>query len=187
MARRKNNHIFVVRSGRVKARLMRRANYEDIMRIKKLLYFVKLDMEENNLPMWDKDYPTKEMIIDDIKNNGVFLYYEYDILKGMFARRRRMPGYMREVAFKPANKPVYISKICVHPKYRNVGHATRIFDFILRYAEVNQFDAIRCSIDKRDTISIEMFEEANFKRKKKIVDCYGKKHVVYEYNMNYEE
>ena len=180
LVNKRNRHLYIAPSSKPKSKVMKRATHFDMMDILKLLFRVKLNMEEKGQSFWDKTYPTREDIEEALKSKGVFLYYEYDILKGMFVRSRKIPKYLRNVVFKNTKKPVYLSKLCVHPKYRRRGHGSNILDFVLRYAALNKFDSIRCSVDRDQKIMIKMLENFGFKRKKKLVEFRGRKHIVYE-------
>lgn len=149
---------------------------EDIQDIQKLYQ----DIKDNTYTLWDKDYPSEELIKWDIERNGLWgVFDDNSLIAISYAGERCEDGeedFTWQDTFK---KRGTFARIGVSPEYQHKGVGTYLVDFILDKLRFQGFDGVRILVGAQNTNAIKLYTKFGF------VNCgsierYGHKYYLFE-------
>lgn len=149
---------------------------KDIQDIQNLYEYIKI----NTYTLWDKDYPSEELIKWDIERNGLWGVFDNNFLIAIsFAGERCEDGEENFTWQDTFKKRGTFARIGVSPKYQNKGIGTYLVDFILNELKSQGFDGVRILVGTQNTNAIKLYSKFGF------VNCgsierYGHKYYLFE-------
>ena len=138
------------------------------------------DIKNNTYTLWDKDYPSEELIKWDIERKGLWGVFDNNFLIAIsFAGERCEDGeedFTWQDTFK---KRGTFARIGVSNKYQNKGIGTYLVGFILNELRYQGFDGVRILVETQNTNAIKLYSKFGF------VNCgsierYGHKYYLLE-------
>lgn len=123
---------------------IKRAKIEDIDEIMSTVKLAVSDMHEQGIYQWDHTYPSKEIITKDINEGNLHLYVDENNIKGFVVLDEYQDKKYDELEWK-YNKGKYLvlHRLCVNPKYKGKGIATKLIEYADIFARDNNYSAIR--------------------------------------------
>lgn len=117
---------------------------EDINEIVKIIKDTVSDMHEQKIYQWDHTYPSKEIITEDIHEENLYVYRDENIIKGFVVLNEYEDKEYEELDWKyNKGKHLVIHRLCVNPKYKGKGIATKLIEYADIYGRDNNYSAIR--------------------------------------------
>ncbi|MDC7125078.1 MAG: GNAT family N-acetyltransferase [Spirochaetales bacterium] len=112
---------------------------------------------------WDDFYPTKEIILNDIKKESLFGYFEKNtICAAMVLNTEQSPEYSNiDWKFKDKH-PLVLHRICVSPKHQRKGIAKKLIIFMEEYAIKNNYKTIRFDTFTKNPYSVKLYNSLGF-------------------------
>lgn len=115
---------------------------------------------------WDDNYPSDQMIADDIKDNNLFGLFDKDELVAVsYVGKRNIPDYI-DFWKLDIKRPAKWTRICVSPKHQNKGIGTLFVEKIVKKLKAENYDGIRILVAKQNTSALKLYAKQNF-------DCVG--------------
>jgi GNAT superfamily N-acetyltransferase len=160
------------------------AKESDFIEILYLLRICIVDMNNKGLKHWNSEYPSHELIQEDLAKETIYLVKDKGVCKGMLTLDDTEPDEYKTILWsEPAKKPLFLHRLAVHPNWQGQGIARMLLDFAEEYAKKHNFDSIRIdvysnSMHARNLCNKHMFQESGqffsvFQQQPFI--CYGKK------------
>jgi ribosomal protein S18 acetylase RimI-like enzyme len=137
--------------------LVRYGNINDLDEIINMLDLCKKDMYERHLHIWDDNYPTKEIILNDLKS-GNSVDYEYNGHVVAFLVYYKDIKDKNEKYYNDHKNPCLIQRVMSHPSYRRMGHA----EAILRFVETKGFSSIRLLTRDVNIYSVNLYKKLGY-------------------------
>ena len=123
---------------------IRNANIGDLTQILDLLSLVIRNMDENRLEQWPSWYPNREVIIQDITKNQLFVAEVEGEIGGMVCLSPEFPSEYEKVYWKIVSPYVNsIHRLAVNPKHKSLQLAQLLMSFAERKAKSEGFSLIR--------------------------------------------
>lgn len=141
---------------------IRKANCLNLFRLKFITSKIVKNMNKNNIPIWNKYYPSSELKFE-IKNKNLYILTTKCKYIGFYALNNSL-SYSTLFNFTEVPKFIYLTKLCINPKYLNKGYASYIIKEIKNYAKQNKIDAIRLTVAKVNTPAINLYKKLKFKK-----------------------
>ena len=138
------------------------------------------DIKKNTYTLWDKDYPSKELIEWDIERKGLFGAFDNgELIAVCFAGERCEDGE-EDFPWKDAFlKRGTFARIGVSPKHQNQGVATKLLAFILEELKNQGFDGVRILVGKNNENAKNLYKKFGFYNCGKTFR-YGHDYFLYE-------
>lgn len=123
--------------------------------------------------MVDK-FQSEDAIAEQINNeNYTYFYIMYDNQKAGYIGLSRKKDYL------------FLSKLYLKKEYRHKGIGKKAFDFIKQFAENNDYNKIRLTVNKYNVNTINAYNKWGFKTIDSVVTDIGKGFVMDDYIMEY--
>lgn len=134
------------------------------------------NIKNNTYTLWEKNYPSEELINWDIERKGLYGVFEGDKLVAIsFAGERcedDESGFPWKENFKRRGT---FARIGVSPEYQNKGIGTLLVNFILSELRKQGFDGVRILAETENVNAIKLYTKFGF------VNCGTTKKFGHEY------
>lgn len=112
---------------------------------------------------WNEYYPSKEDIISDIKNNGLYcMYNEDDIIAAAFAGKDNELNHI-SCWDKQIKRPCELARVGVKKQFHSKGLATQIIEYIEKDIKKQGFDGIHFLVSKTNPSALALYNKLNYK------------------------
>lgn len=119
------------------------ATFEDLNEIDELAVLSIKDMAKSNIPQWTLAYPRKEHYQKDVKQQGLYkVMNNHKIVGVMTILPENDPPYQTIGGWLRSNSLV-IHRVLVHPEFRKLGIAQKLFDFAANLGIKTGFESIK--------------------------------------------
>lgn len=137
--------------------LVRYGNIRDLDEVLNILDLCKKDMYSRNLHIWDENYPTKEIILNDLKSGNSVVYEDNGKVLAFLVFYKDTDD-KKEEAYHDHKNPCFIQRVMSHPSYRRMGHA----EAILRFVETLGFSSIRLLTRDVNVYSVNLYKKLGY-------------------------
>ena len=138
--------------------MVRYGNINDLDDVLEMLKLCKKDMAERGLHIWNDNYPTEDIIKDDL-NSGNSVVYDNDGVVVAFLVFHKDEDNENEALYHDHKNPVLIQRVMSHPSYRRMGHA----EAILRFVENLGYSSIRLLTRDVNIYSVNLYKKLDYK------------------------
>lgn len=123
---------------------IKKAKMEQIDTLMKIIKLAVADMHEQGVYQWDHTYPSKEIISEDVRKGNLYTYVDENIIKGFVVLDEYQDKEYEKVQWKyTQGKQLIVHRLCVSPKYKGKGIATRLIEYADIYGRDNNYSSIR--------------------------------------------
>ncbi|EGW36222.1 GNAT family N-acetyltransferase [Desulfosporosinus sp. OT] len=138
---------------------------KDIEGILQLYKDCSHNMMDNLIDQWDDVYPNKEIFLDDIKRDSLYIAVSDNseqIVACIVLNEHQDPEY-KEVKWKhDSKKAAVIHRLMVHPKHEGKGIAQSLVIFIEKLAKENQYGAIRLDVFANNLRAVSFYKKLGY-------------------------
>ena len=123
----------------------------------------KNDLEKNGIYQWTDNYPTREIIENDLKKGVLFvLKNSKEIIGAINISEEQEPEY-ETINWKFDNsKVLVIHRLVIDPKYHGKGNARKLMDFAENFAVENNYSSIRLDAYSQNKRVIDFYEKRKY-------------------------
>lgn len=125
--------------------MIRLANTNDILEIMEVTNRVKdVMINIDNIPQWDESYPNKDVFLEDIKNNTMYVYIMDNKIAGYIVLNNEEDIIeANKVNYRKYDTYKVIHRFAVDPNFQNKGIATKLVEHTFNVAKEENLEAIR--------------------------------------------
>ena len=109
--------------------IVRKAIQNDKAQIKKIRPQMVKFMADTNLTQWDDEYPSEELLMQDLDRGEMYAALIGDVVVGYVTINGDIPEEYSEVALEFSPK-VCVHRLSVNPKFAKQGIATKIMEHV---------------------------------------------------------
>ena len=123
----------------------------------------KKRLEAENIYQWNENYPTLEIIENDILSSYLYILTdEKEIIGAINLSSIQEKEYDNVNWSCKSENVLVIHRLAVEPKYQNLGYAKILMDFAEKYALENKFNAIRLDAFSGNERILRFYEQRNY-------------------------
>ena len=164
--------------------MIRKGRYADIDKILEVSKLCALHLIENKIYQWNEHYPNKEVFIEDIKRNDLYVLEKNSTLIGCIAISTLMDDFYKPLKWLTPNKNnLYIHRLAIHPKSQSNGYAQQLMAFAESYAKENFSTSIRLDTFSQNSRNIKFYEKRGYQRLEGIYFPKQSKYPFYCYEL----
>ena len=127
---------------------------------------------------WDENYPSKELIEDDINNNNLYVLKNgNEIVAVSFLGKKEQENENWQIKL---NNPLGVARICVSPKYQGQGIGSYFMKCLIEKAKQNGADGMHFHVCTINPSAMKMYEKVGFKNYGLGKSNYGFDYYKYE-------
>ncbi|MBD5494215.1 MAG: GNAT family N-acetyltransferase [Lachnospiraceae bacterium] len=136
----------------------RQALADDIQDIETLITKAIAHMKENGIEQWDELYPTKDDFMDDIRNNQLTVGCIENQIAVVFTINQAYDEEYENGKWKEPEKSFnVVHRLCVHPKFQNMGIARQAMDYIEKQTLSEGKRAVRLDVYSKNTYANKLY------------------------------
>lgn len=139
------------------------------------------EIKSQTFTVWDKDYPSVELIKYDIERQGLhaLISKNNEIIAISYVGQRNEDdesNYPWKQSFK---KRATFARFGVNPKFQHKGFGFKMINHMINYLKKQGFDGLRITVEPENLNAIKLYEKLPF------VNCgtiqkHNKKYILYE-------
>ena len=133
---------------------------------------------ENTFTTWDENYPSKNLIIEDIKSKNLYVAkINGEIVAVSYLGKSENTTEKWTIKL---NKPLGVARICVNPKFQGKGIGTSFMQFLIEKAKKRGADGMHFHVCTKNVSASKMYEKCGFKNCGLGESNYGYDYYKYE-------
>jgi len=128
-------------------------------------------MMNNSIDQWDDVYPNREIFLNHITDNSLYLVVSADqeIMACIVLNEHKDPEY-EEIKWKyNEGKSAVIHRLMVHPNYEGKGIAKELVEYAERLAKENQSCSIRLDVFTQNHRAVKFYKNLGYEMVGKVV------------------
>jgi len=162
--------------------VIRKATFEDIASIMKIVQETIIEMGTYNNTQWDENYPKESNFIEDINKSELYVIDENGELGGFACINKVEPEEYKDLAWKQDGTALVIHRMAVNPEFRRKGIGSRLINLADKLAQEQNIKILKTDTYSLNTKMQGLFKkcgytfvgEINFLGKEKQFYCYEK-------------
>jgi len=122
------------------------------------------NMMNNSIDQWDDIYPNREIFLNDITDNSLYLAVsdKQEILACIVLNEHQDPEY-GEIRWKyNEDKSAILHRLMVHPKYEGKGIAKELVKYVERLAKENHYRSIRLDVFSKNLRAVSFYKKLGY-------------------------
>jgi ribosomal protein S18 acetylase RimI-like enzyme len=118
---------------------------------------------ENNIFQWDRYYPNRFILFQDLWKKTLFGVKEKGQLLGVVVLNIRQSKQYKTLEWDDKNgNPLIIHRLAVHPGHLGKGIGKNLLRFAEDYAKSNGFSSIRLDVYKNNPGAVSLYKRAGY-------------------------
>lgn len=115
----------------------------DLPQATSVLTKVKAHMMQQGIDQWDNQYPTKEILQNDIHNKQAFGYFEQDVLMAYMVLNEQCDPEYDDIQWQYPAPFLVMHRLFVCPSQQGKGISSKMLLFVEEYAKQHKYSSIR--------------------------------------------
>ena len=137
--------------------MVRIGTINDLDDVMEMLFQCRVEMHKRKLNIWDANYPSRELITEDLESNQSVVYEDNGKVVA-FLVYYPMKSDKYEEFYENHDNFCLVQRVMVHPDYRRLGYAQQI----LKYVEAQGFKSIRLLTRNTNTYSVNLYTKLGY-------------------------
>lgn len=160
--------------------MIRKGTITDIEAIIDITKSCAKHMISKGIFQWNEHYPSKEVFINDVNHNQLYVLELGNQIAGTVVISTLMDEEYVPIQWLTKNKNnLYIHRLAIHPKHQGKGYAQQLMDFTEKYAIDNNYTSIRLDTFSQNKRNQKFYELRSYKR---LDDIYFPKQSEYPFH-----
>lgn len=157
--------------------LYRQAKKADIPQIIKIMNDIKERYWSNNLDLWSEDYPSQEIITDDINKGLGMVLEDNNKVVAFLAISLFDEDYLK--VFPNSISKIEFARVMVDLNYQSHGYGEYLVNETIKYLTKQGYKDICITVDTFNKVAIHIYEKAGFKCLGKAFLSWGEMYLYY--------
>lgn len=149
-----------------------RASAQDIDKILGLCKACSLNMMNNSIDQWDDVYPNREIFLNDINSDSLYLAVSderEEIMACIVLNEDQDPEY-GDIGWKyEKERSAVIHRLMVHPNYEGKGIARELTRYVEQSAKEAEYASIRLDVFTKNLRAIKFYQSLGYEVVGKVV------------------
>ncbi len=145
--------------------IIRKAGIQELNFIMNIIKDAIIDMESKEIYQWDDMYPNREIIGQDISEGTLYESVENKIINGIIVLNEDQAKEYEDLNWKYfSGKQLVIHRLCVDPKYQEMGIAKSLINFAENFARDNNYKSIRLDAFIKNKVANKLYEKVGYEK-----------------------
>lgn len=143
--------------------IIKKITIEELDRVCEILASVIIHMNLNGLDQWGEDYPTRDILSDDIVRGDLFGVYIDEMLTGFVALNNHQSEEYYDINWKFNEPCLVVHRLQVDPLYHGQSIAYNLMLFAETYGKDQNYKSIRLDTRCDNKSAIGLYEKLQYK------------------------
>jgi len=140
-----------------------KAQIGDLESIFQIYLNAKAELELKNIFQWTNNYPTIDIIKNDLKKGSTYVLKNIrEIVGAINISEEQEKEYLKINWEFNSSKVLVIHRLVVNPKYQKKGHAKKLMNFAEDFAQNNNYSSIRLDVYSQNSNVINFYRKRNY-------------------------
>lgn len=145
--------------------MIRKASLKDLNEIKKLTEACAEALQQQKIYQWNKDYPGREKLENDIKREELFVYEYKNRIIAIIVLTPKMDKVYQNISWlTETENNLYVHRLATHPDFWGQGYAREMMDFAEDFAKTGNFISIRLDTFSQNKRNQKFYEARGYQR-----------------------
>jgi len=145
--------------------MIRIALPDEVKILKKITEACTEDMRANGIFQWNKNYPSLQVITQDVEAGNVYVYLIENKIVGCVMFSHSMDDFYKNISWlTPHKNQLYVHRLAVHPKHQKKGIARQLMSFGENLAIDRGCLSIRLDTFSKNERNNRFYKARNYKR-----------------------
>lgn len=127
-------------------------------------------MNAHHIFQWDEMYPTKDILLEDIKKKQMYVFQKDDIILSIIVINEEQSPEYQSGQWENKNKNVaVIHRLCVNTKYQNKGIGKQTILKAERFLKENNYNSIRLDAFSLNPYALKLYEKLGYVKRGEVV------------------
>ena len=123
-------------------------------------------MERQGIDQWDELYPTKEVFLDDIEKNTLYVAVEDDKIIAVYVINRECDEEYHKCEWEnPDESACVIHRLCVSPDCQNKGIGSMVLSHIEEQVKHMGYLSIRLDVFTENPYALKLYEKNGYEKR----------------------
>lgn len=160
--------------------MIRQAKISEINDILNITRACAEKMIKNDIYQWNSEYPSREVFLNDLNRNELFVLIEDDLLIGVITISTYMDKEYQDIEWLTPNKRnIYIHRLAINPPYQSKGHAQKLMTFAENRARKKLMLSVRLDTFSQNSRNQKFYETRGYE---KLSDIYFPRQSDYPFH-----
>ncbi len=141
-----------------------KANHEDITNVIQIVDACRHAMQHEGIFQWDKIYPSRSLIEEDIREGSMYIGQDHGIALGIVSLSEKQEDAYRQVRWHGSEPALVVHRLCVNPDYQRCGIASQLMDFAENLALQRGYASIRLDAYTGNSKAVTLYERRGYRK-----------------------
>ncbi|MFA5543594.1 MAG: GNAT family N-acetyltransferase [Bacilli bacterium] len=143
--------------------MIRLANINDVNQIMEIVNDAINFLKENHVNQWQNGYPNREIILNDIKSNSLYVYENTEVLGFAYISSEEEPSYkIIDGAWLTLGNYMVVHRIAVKKEHTNKGIAKKLMEEAITIARSKGIKSIRVDTHRDNLVMNNFLKSLGF-------------------------
>lgn len=143
----------------------RKAVQTDLQKVWKVFTGAILHMDEQGILQWDEIYPNKDLILDDIKNQQMYLAIENGVLISAVVLNEYQDEEYAALSWRyTGEKTAVIHRLCVSPAQQGKGWGKRTVQLAEQKLTELGYTCVRLDAFSQNPFALHLYESLGYEK-----------------------
>lgn len=143
--------------------MLHKASISDLGELHMLTKSCAAYLIENEIFQWNENYPSKEILKNDIKLEQIWKLEKQNKVVGIIVLSEIEDEEYKNVKWLTQNsKNIYVHRLAVHPNFQGKGFAKELMNFAENFAQTNNYDSIRLDTFSQNKKNQKFYENRKY-------------------------
>ena len=136
---------------------------QDFSEVQQFYAEITSDLRKKGIDQWDRFYPNRFVMKNDLKNGNLFgIKEENHLIGAIVLNTNESKQYMKLHWNDQTGRPLIIHRLAVHPFHQGKGIGKRLLNFAELYALEKGHTSIRMDVYSQNPEAVGMYERAGY-------------------------
>lgn len=143
--------------------MYKKANENESDKIFKLYKTCKKDLENKGILQWDDNYPTQELLKENIKKGNLYKIVEENKLVGTFVLNTKVDEFWTKIDWQN-NNFLGLHLLAIKPKYQGKGFGKKVLNFCEEKVKEEGYKSIHLDVFSKNPAALKLYENNDYKK-----------------------
>lgn len=143
--------------------IIKAPEFFDLENIFQIFLECKEAMRKQRIFQWTDNYPTVDIIANDINNRHLYGLSKNDKWLGVIVLNTTQSAEYNNVNWEDSNgRALIVHRLAIKPEFQNRGYSKKLMDFAESFAAKNHFTSIRLDTYSANNISLQLYQQRGY-------------------------
>lgn len=144
-------------------RVYKKASENELDKIFELYKTCRKDLENRGILQWDDNYPTQELLKENIKKGNLYKIVEDNKLLGTFVLNSKVDEYWAKIEWENDNF-LGLHLLAIKPKYQGKGCGKKVLIFCEQKAKEEGYESLHLDVFSKNPAALNLYKNNGYKK-----------------------